>query len=71
MTRLDNEKIQTILLNFAMVMMKILVKETAEGYPGTSPGNINDSQRQTGAKEAAQISYLIVLRISNEPTIQD
>jgi len=51
------------------------MKETAEGYLGTSPKNavvtvpayFNDSQRQA-TKDAGQISGLNVLRVINEPT---
>merc|ERR1719515_478450 len=51
------------------------MKETAEGYLGTSPKNavvtvpayFNDSQRQA-TKDAGQIAGLNVLRVINEPT---
>merc|ERR1719150_991101 len=51
------------------------MKETAEGYLGTSvknavvtvPAYFNDSQRQA-TKDAGQISGLNVLRVINEPT---
>merc|ERR1712088_1184538 len=51
------------------------MKETAEGYLGTSaknavvtvPAYFNDSQRQA-TKDAGQIAGLNVLRVINEPT---
>uniref|UniRef100_A0A4D5R9K1 Stress-70 protein n=1 Tax=Scolopendra viridis TaxID=118503 RepID=A0A4D5R9K1_SCOVI len=57
----------------AFVLMKM--KETAEGYLGTSarnavvtvPAYFNDSQRQA-TKDAGQIAGLNVLRVINEPT---
>jgi len=57
----------------AFVLTKM--KETAEGYLGTSaknavvtvPAYFNDSQRQA-TKDAGQISGLNVLRVINEPT---
>merc|ERR1711874_292833 len=57
----------------AFTLMKM--KETAEGYLGTSvknavvtvPAYFNDSQRQA-TKDAGQISGLNVLRVINEPT---
>ena len=57
----------------AFVLTKM--KETAEGYMGTSvknavvtvPAYFNDSQRQA-TKDAGQISGLNVLRVINEPT---
>uniref|UniRef100_A0A2R5LMH1 Putative molecular chaperone dnak n=1 Tax=Ornithodoros turicata TaxID=34597 RepID=A0A2R5LMH1_9ACAR len=57
----------------AFVLMKM--KETAEGYMGTTvknavvtvPAYFNDSQRQA-TKDAGQISGLNVLRVINEPT---
>jgi molecular chaperone DnaK len=57
----------------AFVLIKM--KETAEGYLGTSvknavvtvPAYFNDSQRQA-TKDAGQISGLNVLRVINEPT---
>merc|ERR1712180_311665 len=57
----------------AFVLMKM--KETAEGYLGTSaknavvtvPAYFNDSQRQA-TKDAGQIAGLDVLRVINEPT---
>merc|ERR1711944_164210 len=57
----------------AFVLSKM--KETAEGYLGTSvknavvtvPAYFNDSQRQA-TKDAGQISGLNVLRVINEPT---
>merc|ERR1719381_456314 len=57
----------------AFTLMKM--KETAEGYMGTSvknavvtvPAYFNDSQRQA-TKDAGQIAGLNVLRVINEPT---
>ncbi|GMS79165.1 hypothetical protein PENTCL1PPCAC_1340 [Pristionchus entomophagus] len=57
----------------AFVLMKM--KETAEGYLGTTvhnavvtvPAYFNDSQRQA-TKDAGQIAGLNVLRVINEPT---